>query len=111
MQQQDNHEYPFLYQRQTGHQVQPNQATNQKRQKFFFLMIRQPPRSPLFPYTTLFRSATLEAMIAGRPASAVNLSPPAPVRASTVGAAGPAAGETPSPNTSRHLFASADVSV
>src|SRR2546423_12813205 len=22
---------------------------------FFFLMIRQPPRSPLFPYTTLFR--------------------------------------------------------
>src|SRR3712207_6953944 len=22
----------------------------------FFLMIRQPPRSPLFPYTTLFRS-------------------------------------------------------
>src|SRR5256886_9126571 len=23
---------------------------------FFFLMIRQPPRSPLFPYTTLFRS-------------------------------------------------------
>src|SRR5437667_313120 len=27
MQQQDNHEYPFLYQRQTCHQVQPNQAT------------------------------------------------------------------------------------
>src|SRR3990167_8421430 len=23
----------------------------------FFLMIRRPPRSPLFPYTTLFRSA------------------------------------------------------
>src|SRR5688572_32167925 len=23
---------------------------------FFFLMIRHPPRSPLFPYTTLFRS-------------------------------------------------------
>src|SRR5207245_2165342 len=29
----DNHEYPFLYQRQTCHQVQPNQATYQKRQK------------------------------------------------------------------------------
>src|SRR5437773_2345921 len=27
MQQQDNHEYPFLYQRQTCHQVQPNQAS------------------------------------------------------------------------------------
>src|SRR5438309_121707 len=29
LQQQDNHEYPFLYQRQTCHQVQPNQATYQ----------------------------------------------------------------------------------
>src|SRR3712207_9592525 len=27
----------------------------------FFLMIRRPPRSTLFPYTTLFRSALLEA--------------------------------------------------
>src|SRR5688572_31110853 len=25
---------------------------------FFFLMIRRPPRSTLFPYTTLFRSLT-----------------------------------------------------
>src|ERR1041385_5441001 len=28
---------------------------------FFFLMIRRPPRSTLFPYTTLFRSAKLAA--------------------------------------------------
>src|SRR5438034_10924781 len=28
---------------------------------FFFLMIRRPPRSTLFPYTTLFRSHPLEA--------------------------------------------------
>src|SRR2546430_2326820 len=27
---------------------------------FFFLMIRRPPRSTLFPYTTLFRSLPLE---------------------------------------------------
>src|SRR3712207_8813926 len=27
---------------------------------FFFLMIRRPPRSTLFPYTTLFRSTTEE---------------------------------------------------
>src|ERR1051325_11813451 len=27
---------------------------------FFFLMIRRPPRSTLFPYTTLFRSARHE---------------------------------------------------
>src|SRR2546426_12059860 len=27
---------------------------------FFFLMIRRPPRSTLFPYTTLFRSAGAE---------------------------------------------------
>src|SRR3712207_8459373 len=26
--------------------------------RFFFLMIRRPPRSTLFPYTTLFRSCT-----------------------------------------------------
>src|SRR6266850_167192 len=26
----------------------------------FFLMIRRPPRSTLFPYTTLFRSSTVE---------------------------------------------------
>src|SRR2546422_6192125 len=28
---------------------------------FFFLMIRRPPRSTLFPYTTLFRSETTAA--------------------------------------------------
>src|SRR2546426_8179794 len=27
---------------------------------FFFLMIRRPPRSTLFPYTTLFRSLALD---------------------------------------------------
>src|SRR2546430_6074784 len=27
---------------------------------FFFLMIRRPPRSTLFPYTTLFRSVKFE---------------------------------------------------
>src|SRR5258706_16356351 len=27
--------------------------------RFFFLMIRRPPRSTLFPYTTLFRSVRL----------------------------------------------------
>src|SRR5260370_41942067 len=31
---------------------------------FFFLMIRRPPRSTLFPYTTLFRSARLARSIA-----------------------------------------------
>src|SRR5438093_13784613 len=29
---------------------------------FFFLFIRPPPRSTLFPYTTLFRSCTLDLM-------------------------------------------------
>src|SRR5207253_10953291 len=28
---------------------------------FFFYMLRRPPSSPLFPYTTLFRSATTAA--------------------------------------------------
>src|SRR2546427_10127238 len=30
---------------------------------FFFLMIRRPPRSTLFPYTTLFRSAPFVVLI------------------------------------------------
>src|SRR5438874_7147579 len=30
---------------------------------FFFLMIRRPPRSTLFPYTTLFRSQIEKAII------------------------------------------------
>src|SRR5437660_5747631 len=30
---------------------------------FFFLMIRRPPRSTLFPYTTLFRSMTLTTVL------------------------------------------------
>src|SRR6266446_9619651 len=31
---------------------------------FFFLMIRRPPRSTLFPYTTLFRSGTRKELAA-----------------------------------------------
>src|SRR5256885_13224113 len=34
--------------------------------RFFFLMIRRPPRSTLFPYTTLFRSAGDDAQTACR---------------------------------------------
>src|SRR3712207_8855472 len=33
---------------------------------FFFLMIRRPPRSTLFPYTTLFRSRAATCPRAGR---------------------------------------------
>src|SRR3712207_7873694 len=32
---------------------------------FFFLMIRRPPRSTLFPYTTLFRSPGAEVTLEG----------------------------------------------
>src|SRR5207245_3579703 len=48
---------------------------------FFFLMIRRPPRSTLFPYTTLFRSRSSRAAIrfstmstARRRAAGVNVS-------------------------------------
>src|SRR5437763_736192 len=37
---------------------------------FFFLVIRRPPISTLFPYTTLFRSATSRSATTGRPACA-----------------------------------------
>src|SRR5205823_11212859 len=40
---------------------------------FFFLMIRRPPRSTLFPYTTLFRSACA----GNRPVTAARRRPPA----------------------------------
>src|SRR3712207_7345327 len=33
---------------------------------FFFLMIRRPPRSTLFPYTTLFRSFVVTNIATGR---------------------------------------------
>src|SRR5260221_13019367 len=33
---------------------------------FFFLMIRRPPRSTLFPYTTLFRSVLVQDAAEGR---------------------------------------------
>src|SRR5690348_17784644 len=36
----------------------------------FFLMIRRPPRSTLFPYTTLFRSQAGSRTVAGRVAGA-----------------------------------------
>src|SRR5689334_25442957 len=35
-----------------------------KNTTFFFLVIRRPPRSTLFPYTTLFRSVTAAHMLA-----------------------------------------------
>src|SRR5205807_5918430 len=42
---------------------------------FFFLLIRRPPRSTLFPYTTLFRSGTLIFMVGGDGATIERLNP------------------------------------
>src|SRR2546422_1822841 len=44
---------------------------------FFFLMIRRPPRSTLFPYTTLFRSRAVLARDAGDQCRASGLPGPA----------------------------------
>src|SRR5258705_5406198 len=41
---------------------------------FFFLMIRRPPRSTLFPYTTLFRSLVAQGLTNKEIASQLNLS-------------------------------------
>src|SRR5688572_14227839 len=44
------------FRRQAGRSRQPlRDEANRFAQWLFFLMIRQPPRSTLFPYTTLFR--------------------------------------------------------
>src|SRR5207248_10467182 len=40
---------------------------------FFFLMIRRPPRSTLFPYTTLFRSSPSSASTFSVPSMAAGL--------------------------------------
>src|SRR6476660_10336688 len=48
---------------------------------FFFLMIRRPPRSTLFPYTTLFRSGGPGSP--GCAAAAPSCCPPRPDRKST----------------------------
>src|SRR5438105_13946560 len=46
---------------------------------FFFLMIRRPPRSTLFPYTTLFRSRRAQRLVLDRlahPQTGGRLAPP-----------------------------------
>src|ERR1051325_1139399 len=52
-----------------------------KKPIFFFLMIRRPPRSTLFPYTTLFRSAPARPRPRDRPAPAPARRRDAPARA------------------------------
>src|SRR3712207_9017489 len=60
---------------------------------FFFLMIRRPPRSTLFPYTTLFRSSSVTAWLAGRDGwlgrslieQTLELTVPLPVRPGFIG--------------------------
>src|SRR3712207_9284241 len=44
-----------------------------RREVFFFLMIRRPPRSTLFPYTTLFRSRMMRCFVAARSLSLVRV--------------------------------------
>src|SRR2546430_5502486 len=43
---------------------------------FFFLMIRRPPRSTLFPYTTLFRSCAPRVRSSGSTRSRTGGTPP-----------------------------------
>src|SRR5690606_39732917 len=40
---------------------------------FFFLLLRRPPRSTLFPYTTLFRSVEVNGKLFGRPDAGVDM--------------------------------------
>src|SRR5438876_8635458 len=49
---------------------------------FFFLMIRRPPRSTLFPYTTLFRSGARPCLPPAHPVSTTD-APRPPDRKST----------------------------
>src|SRR5882757_1546099 len=69
MQQQDNHEYPFLYQRQTCHQVQPNQVTYQKRQECQPATYRQ---EVLYSFSHSTRNKTRDGLIRVRNIRALN---------------------------------------
>src|SRR3712207_8983045 len=65
----------------------------------FFLMIRRPPRSTLFPYTTLFRSPVLPLAVA-----AVRELNGAPLAATALGAMGDAVVVTlPAPQPIRRI--------
>src|SRR5689334_24642056 len=55
---------------------------------FFFLMIRRPPRSTLFPYTTLFRSARPEDL-QNAPAPALSPTVETPVAAQAKASSAP----------------------
>src|SRR3712207_9508546 len=57
---------------------------------FFFLMIRRPPRSTLFPYTTLFRSPAGRPGVPGR----VHIGKPAGTHPGGIGGCGRVAGAT-----------------
>src|SRR3712207_8898851 len=55
---------------------------------FFFLMIRRPPRSTLFPYTTLFRSEALHRrVVVAVPLAAHGLDEPVPGQDHPIGPA------------------------
>ena len=71
---------------------------------FFFLIIRRPPRSTLFPYTTLFRSAPLSGAVGiGRRGS------PAPRARAAAGGAGPAGGPPRSEEHTSELQSHSDL--
>src|SRR5438876_273176 len=53
----ENHpSQPFIRCQLLRHRSCPTSSLCRMLSLFFFLLIRQPPRSTLFPYTTLFRS-------------------------------------------------------
>src|SRR5437016_7109483 len=59
---------------------------------FFFLMIRRPPRSTLFPYTTLFRSEVAHLVAAPPERGLLDAEHLGPVRGQLAGDRGGAAG-------------------
>src|SRR5436190_19815552 len=63
-----------------------NTATSRELIAFFFLLIRRPPRSTLFPYTTLFRSPTEPAGV--EPAASPHGCAPVQNAHAAIGAAG-----------------------
>src|SRR2546422_6173593 len=73
---------------------------------FFFLMIRRPPRSTLFPYTTLFRSAPVSVAVEDQQIVGAALSAPEDDAAGRRFASGPAPGHQKTDRKSTRLNSS-----
>src|SRR3989442_1487601 len=72
--------------------------------RLFFLMIRRPPRSTLFPYTTLFRSLLISAR-GGKDTGSTGVAPALPIAVTAESKIASAGGLNPSKSQTPPILA------